>query len=86
MFVCDSEASAKLLNEKDSLITEYFGINKKIVFVDKDKWTELVADYKNRTNNKIKYEYIEEPDIVEKSEIEDIASNIFGDDNIIVEE
>ena len=86
LFVCDSEASAELLNEKDNTIVEYFEIDKKIVFVDKEKWKVLVADFKNKTNNKIKYEYIEEPNIVEKSEIEDLANNIFGDDNIIVEE
>lgn len=86
LFVCDSEASAELLNEKSDLINEYSGINKKIVFVDKNKWNELVADYKEKTNNRIKYEYIEEPNINEKSEIEDLANNIFGNDNIIVEE
>ena len=86
LFICDSEASAELLNEKNDLINEYSGIDKKIVFVDKNKWTELVADYKEKTNNKIKYEYIEEPNIKEKSEIEDLANNIFGNDNIIVEE
>lgn len=86
LFICNSEASAELLNEKDYLISEYFGIDKKIVFVDKDKWKVLVADYKDKTNNKVKYEYIEEPSIIEKSEIEDLANNIFGDNNIIVEE
>ena len=86
LFICDSEASAELLNEKDSIISEYFGIDKKLVFVDRVKWDKLVIDYKNNTNNKIKYEYIDEPSIVEKTEIEDLASNIFGDNSIIVEE
>ena len=87
LFICDSDASAKLLNEKDLKIIDDLELDKKIVFVDKNKWTELVNDYKEKINNGIKYEYIEEPIVEEKkSEIEDLASNIFGDNNIIVEE
>ncbi|MBR5662097.1 MAG: DNA polymerase III subunit gamma/tau [Bacilli bacterium] len=87
LFVCDSDASAKLLNEKESKIIADLSLDKKIVFVDKNKWNELVSDYKDKTNKKIKYEYIEEPKLEEKkSEIEDLANNIFGENNIVVEE
>ena len=87
LFVCDSDASAKLLNEKDTKIIDDLELDKKVVFVDKKKWENLVRDYKEKTNNKEKYEYIEEPKMEEKkSEIEDLASNIFGDNNLIVEE
>lgn len=87
LFVCDSDASAKLLNEKDNKIVDDLELDKKVVFVDKKKWEQLVKEYKEKTNNKVKFEYIEEPKLDEKkSEIENLASNIFGDNNLIVEE
>jgi DNA polymerase-3 subunit gamma/tau len=84
LFVSDTDASANLLNEKDNTIASLLEIDKKIVFVSKDKWNKLVDDFK-RNKGKVKYEYIEEPIIEKKSEIEDLANNIFGN-NIIVEE
>ena len=87
LFVCDTDASAELLNENSNKICEYLEIEKKIVFVDKTRWNSLVNEYKSNLNNKIKYKYIEEPNIDEPvSEIENIANDIFGNDNIIVEE
>ena len=87
LFVCDTDASAKLLNENDTKIIDYLGIDKKIVFVSNDHWKKLVAEYKKNIENKVKYEYIDEPKQLEKkSEIEDLANDIFGNDNIIVEE
>ena len=87
LFVCDTEASANLLNENEPKISEYLSINKKLVFVSKEYWEELVNEYKNNIENKVKYKYIEEPKKeTQKSEIEDLATNIFGNDNIIVEE
>lgn len=86
LFVCDTEATARLLNENDCLLGEYLNTDKKLVFVEQLKWQKLVTDYKNKLKNKVKYEYIEEPKIEEKkSEIEDLANNIFGSE-IIVEE
>ena len=59
--------------------------DQKIVFVDKQKWGNLVSEYKEKSNNKIKYEYITEPELEEQeSEIESLANDIFG--NVIVEE
>ena len=85
LFVSDTDASATLLNEKDEIISNLLGIDKKIVFVSKEKWNQLVDDFK-KNKGKIKYEYKEEPNIEKTSEIEDLANNIFGDNNIIVEE
>lgn len=86
LFVSSTDASAKLLNENDKLLSEYFEIDKKLVFVDSGQWKNLVKEYKSNIENKVKYEYIEEPTTVEKSsEIENIASDIFGNE-IIVEE
>lgn len=86
LFVCDTEATAELLNENDSLLAEYLNTDKKLVFVDQSKWQKLVTDYKANLKKKVKYEYIEEPKTEnKKSEIEDLANNIFGSE-IIVEE
>lgn len=85
LFVSDTDASANLLNEKDNSIASLLEIDKKIVFVSKEKWKCLVEDFK-KNKGKIKYEYINEPNIERTSEIEDLANNIFGDNNIIVEE
>lgn len=86
LFVCDTDASAKLLNENDAVIAKYFETDKKLVFVDGQKWQDLVNEYMKNKDNKIKYEYIDEPEIFETtSEIESMANDIFGKD-IIVEE
>ena len=87
LFVCDTEATSELLNENSQKIIDYLEFDKKLVFVDKNKWGQLVEKYKENLSNKIKYEYIEEPEMKQQaSEIENIASDIFGNESIIVEE
>lgn len=86
MIVCDSEASADLLNQKVEKIDAMFDNNTlKLVFVDKDKWNSLAEEYKMNKLKKIKYTYIEEPQIDKSNEIERLANNIFGD-SIVMEE
>lgn len=85
LLVSDTEASANLLNENASIIKEKTGLDKEFVFVGKEKWNLLKSDYVKNKNTK-KYSYIEEPkNVEEKSEIENLASDIFGN-NIIMEE
>lgn len=85
LLVSDTEASANLLNENASIIKEKTELDKEFVFVGKEKWNLLKNDYVKNKNTK-KYSYIEEPKNVEgKSEIENLASDIFGN-NIIMEE
>ena len=59
---------------------------KSIIFVSEKKFEEIKQEYVKNKNNKIKYEYIEEPKIDINDELEDLADNIFGTENIIVEE
>lgn len=87
LFVCDSDASSELLNENSEKIAEILELNKKLVFVVDKEWKKLAENYAENYKNKVVYQYIEEPNIsTPSSEIENIASDIFGNDNIIVEE
>lgn len=81
----DTEATANLLNNKSEILSEKLGSKKKYVFVSKDKWNDLKENYiKNK--DIVDYEYIEEPVIQKSSELEDIANDIFGENNIIMED
>ena len=87
LFICETDATAQLLNENSTKIINILCLDKKIVFVDKNRWKKLTDEYLKNKENKIKYKYISEPEISEDvSEIENIANNIFGDENLIVEE
>ena len=87
LIVTENESSANLLNENCEKIIEKSGISKKIVFVDKNKWNELTELYKINKNSGKKYEYINEPEIKSNdNELKNLATSIFGNEKIILEE
>ena len=84
LLVTETKASANLLNKYSITIANKVNSDKKYVFVDKKKWKELTEDYKN---NKDKYKYVEEPtELISDDELESLANNIFGENNIIMED
>ena len=86
LIVCNSEASANLLNEKSNKIMKSCSFDdKKPVFVSEEKWQELVKIFQDNKNKGIKYTYIEEPKEESLDYLLDMADDIFGN-NIIVEE
>ena len=85
LLVADTDASANLLNENANIIKEKTELDKEFVFVEKNEWTKLKNDYVKNKNTK-KYSYIEEPkEENQKTEIENLANDIFGS-NIIMED
>ena len=87
LIVCDSDASANLLNEKCDKILKYCDFDgKKPVFVSEKKWDKLKNEFQNNKKNGVKYTYIDEPNVIEADDLVDMADNIFGNENLIVEE
>lgn len=87
IIVCESSASALLLNETKDLYDYSLGNNLKLLFVDKEEWNKLTEDYKNNMKNGKIYQYIEEPIFDESSnELEKLANNIFDTSKIEIEE
>lgn len=86
LIVCDSSASANLLNEKYNKIVNCCSFdNKTPVFVSEDKWTELKEMFQENKQKGIEYKYIEEPERITNDVLLEMADDIFGN-NIIVEE
>ena len=51
------------------------------------RWKKLTEKYVENLEKKVKYTYIDEPEILsENDELEELANNIFGDNNIIMED
>ncbi len=87
LIVCNSDASANLLNEKYKKIVELCDFNNKVpVFVSETKWSDLKKQFQQNKKNGIKYTYIHETEEKQQDYLEDMANDIFGNDNIIVEE
>lgn len=87
LIVCESEASANLLNEKCNKILKCCDFDNRIpVFVSEKKWNQLKTQFQENKEKGIKYNYIEEPKDDEIDYLLDMADNIFGDNNIIVED
>lgn len=87
ILVCESDASANLLNERLNVIQETGKFNnKKIVFISSKKWDDEINIYKKNLKEKKIYEYIKEPEIIEEDDIINLADGIFGNENIVVEE
>lgn len=87
IIIAETEASANLLNEKSEKIVKKGNfLNKKLVFLSNSEWENLVKEYKNNLKNGIVYKYIEEPIVKEKDKLEHLADDIFGVENIVIEE
>ena len=87
LIVCDTEASANLLNEKYLKIVKLCNFDNKVpVFVSKERWNTLKSDYQSNKKKGIKYSFIEEKKVEKQDYLKDMADNIFGNENIIVEE
>lgn len=87
LIVCNSEAAANLLNEQSNHILDVGGFNKKVaVFITENEWQKLMNEFQDKKKNNIKYEYISEPVLKADDKISDLAGNIFGSENIVVEE
>ncbi|MCR5787699.1 MAG: DNA polymerase III subunit gamma/tau [Bacilli bacterium] len=87
ILVADSEAASNLLNENSFLISKLGGFdNKKIVFVNNNEWKLLIEEYTKNIKTKKEYTYMEEPKIDVKEKIYEIANDVFGDSDIIVED
>lgn len=85
--ITETDASANLLNEKsEKIIKKGKFLNKKLVFLSNSEWESLVSEYKKKLKDGFIYSYIEEPVIVEKDKLENLADDIFGEENIIIEE
>ena len=87
LIVCNSDASANLLNEKQSKIINLCNFDNKIpVFVSEDKWNALKSEYQSNKMKGVKYSYIEEIKEENQDYLKDMANDIFGNENVIVEE
>ena len=87
LIVCDSEASANLLNEKSSKIIGVSGFDGKVpVFVSEKRWSELKNEFQDNKEKGYVYSYIDEPKNENNDDLINMADNIFGNENIIVEE
>ena len=85
--ITETDASANLLNEKsEKIIKKGKFLNKKLVFLSNSEWDSLVSEYKKKLKDGFIYSYIEEPVLVEKDKLENLADDIFGEENIIIEE
>jgi len=87
IIIAETMASANLLNEKsEKIIKKGKFLNKKLIFLCKDEWEELVKEYRSKLKNGYIYKYIDEPVLKEQDKLVNIADDIFGSDNIIIEE
>ena len=77
----------KMLNDVYNKVTNS---NKTFAIVTNDKWEELKKEYINHLNNNIKYEIVDEPELLfEESDKNDIISSsaidLFGEDIVEIE-
>ena len=87
LIVCDSDASANLLNEKSNQMIKINSFDGKLpVFVSVNKWNQIKDDYQKNKDKGIKYTYTEEPKEEDSDALISMADNIFGNENLIVEE
>ena len=78
LIVCDTEASANLLNEKYLKIVKLCNFDNKVpVFVSKERWSTLKSDYQFNKKKGIKYSFIEEKNVEKQDYLKDMADNIF---------
>lgn len=87
IIICQTEAAANLLNEQLKYIEQNCGFDEKsVVFVSDTEFNKIKDEYVKKKKQNIKYEYIEEPEISSDDELVNLADDIFGADNLIVEE
>ena len=77
----------KMLNDVYNKVTNS---NKTFAIVTNDKWEKLKKEYINHLNNNIKYEIVDEPELLfEESDKNDIISSsaidLFGEDIVEIE-